>query len=177
MMQDNPWPVASIYTDCRRESWRLLTNSCLCGRTKRTHKRKDAWWIDCFFEGKRHRQKIGARRKAEDALADVRTKIASGDSVAPNRRVSTSESADILTFRTFTEDAFIPWSEMQHSATHHRRLRGIISKHLLPRFGSRSLDSISTKDIESYKISRCRDKVGAALVSEATGHRSLRVLV
>ena len=139
----------------------------------RVFKRKDAWWIDYFFEGTRHRQKIGARRKAEDALTQIRSMIATGEFVAPNRRVTADVSNRALSLEEFVAADLLPWSEHQHSATHHRRLRGIFSKHLLPRFGSRSLDSISTKDIESYKIARRRDKVGAALVSEATVNREL----
>lgn len=142
----------------------------------RVFKRADAWWIDYFFEGKRHRQKIGAKRKAEGALANVRTKIASGDFVAPGLRVPTSEAADILTFRTFTEDEFIPWSEMQHSASHHERIKFALSKHVYPVFGDMPVDQITVKQIEDYKSARRRGEgsVGQACIRGDSEPRIVR---
>lgn len=143
----------------------------------RVYKRNDAWWIDYFFEGKRHRQKIGAKRKAEDALAQVRAKIASGDFVAPGRRTSASEKTDALTFRAFAESEFMPWSEMEHSASHHSRLKFALSKHVYPAFGNTPLDEITVKQIEDYKSFRRRAKGrGGKPVSEATVNRELCAL-
>ena len=49
----------------------------------RVFKRGDSWCLDYIYQGKRHRPKIGAKRKAEAALAEIRAKIAAGDFVAP----------------------------------------------------------------------------------------------
>jgi hypothetical protein len=46
-------------------------------------KKQDAWWIDYYYQGKRHRQKIGAKRKAEDAITQI---IAAGDFIPPEQR-------------------------------------------------------------------------------------------
>jgi integrase len=141
----------------------------------RVFKRKDAWWIDYFFEGRRHRQKIGAKRTAEDALAQVRAKMAAGEFVSPGRRMEAAQKA--VTFATFVAHDFRPWSETEHAPSHCRRMKSIINKHLLPCFGSMLLTQITTKDVADYKAARLRSKLGSGKkrrpVSSATVNREL----
>ena len=46
------------------------------------YRKNGTWWIDFYYQGKRHRQKIGTKKKdAEDALNQIKVKIAAGDYV------------------------------------------------------------------------------------------------
>ena len=46
------------------------------------YRKNETWWVDFYYQGKRFRQKIGTRKKdAEDALNQIKLKIASGDFV------------------------------------------------------------------------------------------------
>jgi len=132
----------------------------------------DVWWIDYYYQGTRYRQKIGAKRKAEGAMAEIRSKIAAGDFVAPDKRTAPAEKVQ-FTFAKFAEEEFLPWSGMQHSEKHHIRLRSILGKHLMPLFGTVPLGQITTKQIEDYKLSRRRHRRGSKAVAEATVNREL----
>ena len=84
--------------------------------------RGDSWWLDYYYQGKRHRQKIGGtKRKAEDAMADIRSRIAAGTFVSPDERKQ-EESSEIkpIVFKDFAQDEYLPWSETHHSVQHHR---------------------------------------------------------
>ena len=86
----------------------------------RVFKRKESWWIDYYYLGRRYRQKIGAKRKAEDALAEVRTRIATGVFVPPDKR--RHEEAFVrrpVLFAAFIEAEYLPWSKVEHSTKHH----------------------------------------------------------
>ena len=95
-------------------------------------RKNSAWWIDFYYQGKRYRQKIGSRKKdAEEALSRVKVSIASGEFVPLHNQKSTVACE----FEAFVHNDFLPWSEYEHSAGHHIRLRGIINRHMLPYFG------------------------------------------
>ena len=140
----------------------------------RVFKRQDSWWIDYYYQGTRHRQKIGAKRKAEEALAQIRVKIAMGEFTAPQSRQAPKP---ILTFEGFARKEFVPWPEGEHAASHHVRLRTILNVHLIPWFGKASLTEITTKQIADYKTSRRRDRCGVGkrrrAVNVATINREL----
>ena len=76
-------------------------------------RKNDAWWIDYYHEDRRHRQKIGSRKKdAEEALSRIKVKIDTGEFTGPAGRPSADEQ------RVPRFDAF---------ATDEPRYHGIIS--------------------------------------------------
>ncbi len=141
-------------------------------------KKNDAWWIDYSFQGKRYRQKISSRRKvAEEALNRVKVKIAAGEFILSNEQQKVLQPS--VLFKHFVERSFMPWSETEHSAGHHKRLRSIVKVHLVPHFGDCNLHEIAPKLIEDYKSlrRRARYKKGkgkkAKPVNVATVNREL----
>ena len=124
------------------------------------YKKKDAWWIDYYYLGRRHRRKIGTRKKdAEDALIQVKIQISAGTFVPISERQQSMEPLpSALTFQAFADQEFLPWSEAQHSAKHYVRLRSIIRVHLNPTFGHYPLAEITTKAIEDYMVRRRRSR-------------------
>ena len=83
--------------------------------------RGDSWWLDYYFKGRRYRQKIGGtKRKAEDAMADIRSRIAAGTFVPPQeRKQQESLGPQPVLFEDFASAEYLPWSEVNHSAKHH----------------------------------------------------------
>ena len=65
--------------------------------------KNEAWWIDYYYQGKRCRQKIGTRQKdAEEALNQVKVKIASGEFVPVEaRQREESTGPQPVSFKTF----------------------------------------------------------------------------
>jgi integrase len=122
------------------------------------YRKNETWWIDYRYKGRRYRQKIGTRKRdAEEALSQIKVKIAAGEFVPmeERKRQESLEPQSVL-FETFAKEEFLPWSQMQHSANHHRRLESILRVHLIPFFGEHRLDEITTKRIEDYKSRRRR---------------------
>jgi integrase len=142
--------------------------------------RNGTWWIDFYYQGKRHRQKIGStKRKAEEAYSQIKVKIAAGDFVPiEERKIQEASVPKPISFEVFVTEEFLPWSQMQHSAKHYTRLEGAIRNHLVPYMGNRHLQEITTKQIEDYKSMRHRRgkyKRGSKVksISEATINREL----
>ena len=97
------------------------------------YRKNETWWIDFYYQGKRHRQKIGAKKKdAEEALNQIKVKIATGDFVPPDQRKAEPEGPKPILFADFADNDFLPWSETQHSRNHYVRQRDALHKHLFP---------------------------------------------
>ena len=131
--------------------------------------------IDYYYKGRRQRSKSGARRKdAEETLARIRVKIASGDYVAPEDQ---AEPLVAPSFDAFCREEYLPWSVGQHSPSHHKRPNTIIERHLIPWFARTHLDQIDVRQIDGYLTSRRRDRIGKGktrrAVSVATTNREL----
>ena len=123
------------------------------------YKRNDSWSIDFSYQGKRYRQQIGTKKKeAEEALAQVKVKIAAGEFIAPDQRSELKGTEQAVLFEDFAKQDFLPWSESEHSSEHYKRLRSIIKVHLISHFGSYNLHEIEPKQIEDYKTMRRRAK-------------------
>jgi len=144
------------------------------------YKRKSAWYIDFYYQGRRYRQRVGSRRKdAQEALNRVRIQIAEGTYVPVRERPDPLVPAtEAVSFITFVEGEFLPWSEAQHSANHHTRLKSIVNRHLKDIFANSTLTAITTKDVEDYKVRRLRRgryRRGRRIypVTEATVNREL----
>ncbi|MBI2504092.1 MAG: site-specific integrase, partial [Candidatus Latescibacteria bacterium] len=122
------------------------------------YRKNDTWWIDYYCQDRRYRQKIGSRRKdAEDALNKIKVKIATGEFIPPSERQHQEAiGPQAVLFKTFAQDEFLPWSELHHSAQHHKSQRNILRGQLLPYFGERSLHEITPKVIEDYISQRSR---------------------
>ena len=97
-------------------------------------RKNSAWWIDYYYQGRRHRQKIGSRRKdAEEALARIKVKIAAGEFVPPQERKAKDEAKPrVFSFQEFVTAEFLPWSEVEHSPSHHTEQRRMLTSFVCP---------------------------------------------
>ena len=129
----------------------------------RVFKRGDSWCLDYIYQGKRHRPKIGAKRKAEAALAEIRAKIAAGDFVAPDRRQE-QPAQERLIFAEFAKSSYELFSKAEHSANHYEQQRVFLRAHLLPFLGNQLLSDITRSMVEDYRLQRLR-KVSKATVN------------
>jgi len=142
-------------------------------------KKNNSWWIDYSHLGRRHRQKIGNRKRdAEDALSQIRVQITAGTFIIEaERRAAEAAKPKPVTFAEFADKEFKPWSDSYHSDKSSTRLASMIEQHLKPHFGRQPLSEITTKQIEDYLILRRRShyKKGNKTfpTSEATVNREL----
>ena len=122
------------------------------------YRKNETWWIDYYYQGKRCRQKIGTRKKdAEEALNQIKVKIAAGDFVPlEERKCQESLEPQSVLFETFAKEEYLPWSEVKHSAKHHILQKSIARVQLIPYFGGRYLHEITPKMIEDYIMKRSR---------------------
>ena len=145
-------------------------------------KRQDNWWIDYSYMGRRHRQRIGPRKKnAEDALSQIRVQISAGTFVPEDERKALEENKPKpITFSEFTDTQFKDWSKEHHSEKSHIRLLSMIDRHLKPVFGPMGLEEITRKHIEDYLIRRRRSRYKRGTktfpTSEATINRELTAM-
>lgn len=116
------------------------------------YQKRGDWWIDYYYQGKRCRQKIGTRKKdAEQALSQIRIKITAGEFVPMEERQPEEEPGPPpVLFSDFAKNEYLPWSEVQHSAKHHKLQNSIVKVQLIPCFGEIDLHSITTKMLEDY---------------------------
>lgn len=143
------------------------------------YRKNDTWWIDYYYQDRRHRQKIGSRRRdAEEALSKIKVKIAAGEFVPPEERLRQDAlGPKPVRFSAFALEELLPWSEAEHSGHHHQRLKSALKGHLLPYFGKYYLHEITPKLVADYKTQRRWERFAKGkrtrLVSVATINREL----
>ncbi len=118
------------------------------------YKRGRVWWYDFQVRGIRVRQSTGLKSRAAAAQAEVLHKASLIQN--PDKR-ETSEPAP--NFTEFAMQDFAAWSENQHRehpSTHERYMRSI--KVLDRFFSQRTLDMISSGDVERFKIIRSKQQ-------------------
>jgi len=121
-------------------------------------RKRGLWWIDYRINGRRRREKIGPSKAfAETVLGKRRLEIAEGKFLGfePEKKYTFSEAAD----------RYLKYSETNKKS--YDRDRCMFTKHLLPLFGKRQLEDITSWDIEQYKARRKKQ------VAPATVNREL----
>ena len=104
-------------------------------------RKNNAWWIDYTYQGRRCRQRISSvKRKAEEALSQVKVQIAAGTFVPVGERQPQENKPGRILFTTFATDEFLPWSNAQHSESHYIRLESIVRTHLHSYFSGDTLE-------------------------------------
>ena len=146
------------------------------------YRKNDAWWIDYYYQGTRHREKIGSVKKdAQEALSRIKVKIAAGDFVSPDqRRQEEAFERKPMLFETFVFEEFLPWLEVEHSRSHFTRQSVSYRLHLVPYFKGVNLHEITQKRIEDYKPLRLKGRYTRGSktrpVTKATVNRELSAL-
>jgi integrase len=115
----------------------------------------ETWYIDYRVHGKRRREKIGPSKELAKRVLNKRlVAIAEGKflDVKREKRCRFSEAAE----------RFLEYSETNKRS--YLRDRTIVNRHLLPIFGKKHLDEITSWDVERYKASR-KDKLSPASVN------------
>ena len=109
------------------------------------------------YEG-RVREKISTTKKeAEKAEAQLRAAIANGTFIPPQLRRVVVPVESTAPFAKFARDEFLPWSNTNHSPSHHKQQIRIVEKHLIPYFGKEMLAAITRKRCEDYVQMRSND--------------------
>jgi integrase len=139
-------------------------------------KRGRIWWYSFRASGVRIRESTGLTQKSAAAQAEAvrRAEVAQHGNCLVIRQPSPK-------FADFALGDFRAWSESQHRehpSTHERYMRSI--KVLLRFFSDRTLDAVSSGDVDRFKIERSRERRKHALdgrsVSPASVNRDLAVL-
>lgn len=124
------------------------------------YKKGENWYIDYYLHGRRKRKKIGHSKKlADQVLKDVQTKIVKKDflGIYDDQKV---------TFQDFSHK-YLAYAETIKTSTSVTRDKGIIQKHLLPRFGEKYLFEITLDEGERYRAERlCEDATPATINKE-----------
>lgn len=140
------------------------------------YKRGGVWWYDFQVRGIRIRESSGliSRSSAAKAEALRKAEVLQGHLGSPSHEPAPR-------FEEFALRDFAAWSENQHRehpSTHERYMRSI--KVLIRYFGHKTLDTISTADVEHFKIARGRQRRENArdgrLITPAAVNRDLAVL-
>jgi len=146
------------------------------------YQRRGTYWIDYYYRDRRYRQKIGSRRRdAEEALSKIKVKVAAGEFVPPEeRKRAEAFQRQPIAFETFALEEYLPWSEVNHSAKHHRLQESIVRVQLIPYFSGRHLHEITPKLIDDYIAQRIRGHYlkgkQRRAVKEATVNRDIACL-
>jgi integrase len=139
-------------------------------------KRGEIWWYDFQVNGVRIRESTGLPSRSSAAREEALRKA--GLIQNPGREESWEPAPK---FEEFALKDFAAWSENQHRehpSTHERYMRSV--KVLIRFFGQRTLDMISSADVERFKIIRSRERLKNArdgrTVTPAAVNRELAVL-
>ena len=117
-------------------------------------RRGGVWWYDFQVRGVRVRETSGCTSKSEAARAEALRKAGL---IHPNRNMKVNDPEP--RFGEFALTEFAPWSENEHRdhpSTHHRYMRSV--KVLVRFFGQRTLDMITSAEVERFKIARSRER-------------------
>lgn len=140
------------------------------------YKRGGVWWYDFRIRGGRIRESTGLPLRSAAAAAEALRKAE-----FIQRQVGSESWEPAPRFDEFAFREFAPWSENQHRdhpSTHERYMRSL--KVLTRFFGQRTLDAISSADVERFKIFRSRqhrkDAKDGRTVTPAAVNRDLAVL-
>jgi len=140
------------------------------------YKRGGVWWYDFEVRGVRIRESTRLATRSAAVRAEALRKA---ELFQRQGEVELPEAPP--TFEEFALKEFAAWSENQHRehpSTHERYMRSI--KVLIRFFGQRTLDMISSADVERFKISRSRQHRKNAkdgrTVTPAAVNRDLAVL-
>ncbi len=135
-----------------------------------------AWWYDLQVHGIRVRQSTGLASRSAAARAEALRKA---ELIQGRGKTHDLEPAPKL--EEFVLNEFAPWSENQHRehpSTHERYMRSV--KVLVRFFGQRTLDMITTADVERFEVIRSRQRRENARdgrnVTPAAVNRDLAVL-
>lgn len=123
------------------------------------YRRHGAWYVDCSFNGKRVRKRVGPLKK--DAI-QIGKQIES-DLIAGHYEVTESKK---ITFDQLSTE-YLKFSQANKRPQVFRRDKGIIEK-LLKVFKGRMITSISAHDLEKYKIERINEVAPATVNRELT---------
>ena len=132
----------------------------------------------------RVRRRISKKKKdAEDAEAKLRAAIAEGRFIPPELREVRVPRAEQISFEEFALRYYLPWSEAEHSVSHHVQQVRIINQHLIPAFGFEKIGRINRHQIEDYMRGRLKatyergsKKTRRRTVKAATVNRELACL-
>jgi len=120
------------------------------------YKRGGVYWYHFVYKGRHIQKSTGVKNKrdAADIQAAYRTKLAKGEVGIEEPK----QAPKIPTFAEAMKD-FLAWSGVEYAAhpSTHRRYE-ISSKPLLRYFGGKSLDQITSDDVEKFKTSRAKQK-------------------
>jgi integrase len=117
-------------------------------------RRGGVWWYDFQVRGVRVRETSGLTLKSEAARAEALRKA---QLIHSNGNLLAEEPSP--EFEEFALTEFTPWSEnehREHPSTHHRYMRSV--KVLVRFFGQRTLDMITSAEVERFKIARSRER-------------------
>lgn len=140
------------------------------------YKRGGVWWYDFQVQGARIRESSGLFSRSAAARAEALRKA----ELIQNPE-SAEKSEPTPKFEEFAYQDFAAWTENQHRehpSTHERYMRSV--KVLMEHFGQRTLDTISSADVERFKIVRIKQRrknaVNGRRVTPAAVNRELAVL-
>ncbi len=140
------------------------------------YKRAGVWWYDFRVHGVRIRESTGLSSRSAAVQAEALRKAE-----LIKHKGGTLPAGPAPTFDEFAYGEFAAWSENQHHehpSTHERYMRSI--KVLIRFFGQRTLDMISSADVERFKLLRSHQRRMNArdgrVVSPAAVNRDFAVL-
>lgn len=122
-----------------------------------------SWWVDFRFGGVRYRKRSphNTRSGAQEYEAAIRQRLARGEAVATRREAL---SAPNLFAHAATKwfDTYARANVKHSTATFYQKT---LQNHLLPHFGTRRLESLTSFDVETFKTAKLKDGLAPASIN------------
>lgn len=115
-------------------------------------KRRKKWWVDFSFKGKRIRQVSpdNSRTGANAFESILRQRLSRGEDLFPK------EKRKCLTLKEFAEKWITSYVEVNNKPSEIKNKKTYLRSCLLPFFGKKKLDEISSLDIEEFKAKQLK---------------------
>lgn len=110
-------------------------------------KRKNKWWVDFSYNGRRHRLACpeNSRSSAKAYESVLRHRLTNGQELIP------PEKKKLMTLKEFSQIWMETYVKVNNKPSEIKNKKNYLGSCLLPAFGKKRLDEITSLDIEEFK--------------------------
>ena len=115
-------------------------------------KRKNKWWVDFSYQGQRHRlvSPENSRSGAKSYESVLRNRLANGQELTP------PEKKKFMTLKEFANKWLEAYVKVNNKPSEIKNKTTYLRSCLLPAFGNKRLDEITSLDIEEFKAKQLK---------------------
>jgi integrase len=127
------------------------------------YQRKQIWYVDCSFNGRRVRKRVGTSKKLALQIGrEIEARLIKGE-----YSIEDDQHKETITFEEFCSE-YMKYSKACKKPQTHRRDISIVNN-LLRTFRNKPINGITAHDLEKYKMTRIGEAEPATVNRELTG--------